>query len=400
MIEIPKKIVVDTNVLLDNLNVEDFEHVVVPIVVVEELDKLKRSQDSDLAYRARKANKMLESAENVEVVFDASFALPMYMNNTIADNKIIAFAKEVVSTRDGYVFLSNDLNVRLKARNLGVECVGYGSKGGLEEYNGWKEVIGNTEKINEYRQQIEDGKIKFLTNEYLIQYNSDTDKWTEERFDGEKFISLSLPPSKVIKGLNSQQRCALDLLNDKNIPIKIINGAFGSGKTKLAVSVALHLMEKGNYDFLTLWRTPSPADGTDIGYLKGDKSEKISDYMRPMLQYVEKDGNQFYLDNLLREEKIKMDVVSFLKGVNVENSFIIFDECEDLTVKLMKLVGTRLGKNSAIALTGDYQQAENKFKSDNGLLKAIRDLKGKSKVGIVNLPEDLRSEASKLFADL
>lgn len=396
----PKKVVCDTNVLLDNTDFSQFEHVIIPIIVVEELDKLKRSENGDLAHRARKSTKMLESANNVTVKFVSDFALPRYLENSVADNRIIGFAKDVVTSDSEYVFLSNDLNVRLKARNLGIECRGYGSKGNFEEYNGWKEINGNTETINEYRQQIEDGKIKFLTNEYLIQYNSDTDKWTEERFDGEKFIALSLPPSKVIKGYNSQQRCALDLLNDKNIPVKIINGTFGSGKTLLSVSVGLHLMEKGNYESLTLWRTPVPADGMDIGFLPGEKSQKIQDYMRPMLQYVEKEGNQFYLENLLREEKIKMDVCSFLKGVNVPSSYIIYDECEDLNVKLMKLIGTRVASGSVICLIGDYKQAENKFKSDNGLLKAIRDLKGSPKVGIVNLPEDLRSEASKLFADL
>jgi PhoH-like ATPase len=400
MNDIPRKVICDTNTLLDGLNVEDFEHVVVSIVVVEELDHLKKSENGDLAQRARKANKMLESADNVEVVFVSDFALPKYLDGNINDNKIIAFAKDIVTSRDGYVFLSNDLNVRLKAKNLGIACQGYGSKGGLEGYNGWKEFIGNTEQINEYRQQIEDRKIKFLINEYLIQYNSDTKEWTEERFDGEKFVRLSLPPSKVIKGRNAQQRCALDLLNNKDIPVKIINGTFGSGKTKLTVSVGLQMIEKGIYNSMTLWRTPIPADGVDIGYLPGDKEQKTHDYMRPMLQYIEKEGNPFYLENLIREEKIKMDVCSFLKGVNVPDSFIIYDECEDLNVKLIKLVGTRMSEGSCICLLGDYNQAENRFKSDNGLLKAVRDLKGDPLVGIVNLPEDLRSKASKLFADL
>jgi len=343
---------------------------------------------------------MLENADNVEVKFVSDFALPKYLDGSINDNKIISFAKDVCTADREFVFLSNDLNVKLKAKNLGINCMSWGNKGGFDRYNGWKELIGSTEDINEYRQRIEDGKVKFLINEYLIQHNTDTDKWTEERFNGERFVGLSLPPSKVIKGLNSQQRCALDLLNNKDIPVKIISGTFGSGKTKLTVSVGLHLIEKGSYGSITLWRTPVPADGVDIGYLPGDKDQKTRDYMRPMLQYVEKEGNPFYLENLIREEKIKMDVCSFLKGVNVPDSFIIYDECEDLNVKLMKLVGTRMAKDSCLCLLGDYQQAENKFKSDNGLLKAIRDLKGNPLVGIVNLPEDLRSEASKLFADL
>jgi predicted ribonuclease YlaK len=100
--EVPKKVCLDTNVLLDNLNVEDFERVIVPITVVEELDKLKMSQDGDLAHRARKASRMLENASNVEIVFDFSYSLPRYLDHTINDNKIMVFDSFIMRSRSKY----------------------------------------------------------------------------------------------------------------------------------------------------------------------------------------------------------------------------------------------------------------------------------------------------------
>jgi PhoH-like ATPase len=165
--------------------------------------------------------------------------------------------------------------------------------------------------------------------------------------------------------------------------------------------MALYLaIEKEHYSNVVFWRTPVPADGVDIGFLPGDKQSKIEDYMKPLLQYVDKEGDQFYLENLLRQEKIKMDVVSFLKGINVDDSFVVFDECEDLNLKLLRLVGTRIGRKSAIVFTGDYRQAEAKYKHDNGITQFMEQAKGNPLVGIVVLEEDLRSPASKVFADL
>jgi PhoH-like ATPase len=92
--------------------------------------------------------------------------------------------------------------------------------------------------------------------------------------------------------------------------------------------------------------------------------------------------------------------VSFLKGISIDDSFVIMDEAEDLNTKLIKLVGSRIGENSCIVFTGDWKQSENRYKQDNGLLRLIESSKGNPLVGIVVLEEDVRSSTSKLFAEL
>lgn len=399
-----KNIIVDTNVLIDGIDLSKFGKVYVPITVIEELDVLKMRKDDDIWIKAKEAIKNINQADNVEVKWNSSFCLPSELS-ACNDNKIISYAKDCTSFDENCVFLSNDFNVQLKSKHLKIPCESYNNtySSNSEIFKGYKALQGGTAFINDFFEDISNGinKYGFLQNEYLLLYNSDLDDEYEYRFDGTKFIDLKLPPSKIVKGLNNLQRCSLDLLNNNDIPIKIIAGGFGSGKTLMAVKSGLYnVVDKEIYKTLMFIRNPIPADNADIGFLPGDKSEKIADYCRPFLQYVHSDKDQFYAENLIRQEKIKMDVVSFLKGVSLDDSFVLVDEAEDLNTKLIKLVGSRIGKNSCIVFTGDWKQSENKYKNDNGLIKLINGAKGNPLVGIVVLEEDVRSSASKVFADL
>jgi predicted ribonuclease YlaK len=89
-----------------------------------------------------------------------------------------------------------------------------------------------------------------------------------------------------------------------------------------------------------------------------------------------------------------------MKGLTIPESYILIDEAEDLDLKTLKLIGSRIGKDSNIVFCGDYKQAEGKFIQDNGLLQLIEGTKGNPLVGIVVLDDDVRSSASKVFANL
>lgn len=398
-----KKVFMDTSVLLktDKYNFNDYEKVNISIVSIEELDNLKSHEQK--GYQARQAIKNIKNADNVEIKLDYKFSGANKFLQHGNDNIILAMAYEAWSLDNDVVFLSDDYNLCLKAESIKLPFELFEYKQEDEIYKGYKTLSGGTHFVNKLFDDIENGlnEYGFLPNEYLLLYNSDVDNLIEMRFDGQKFVDLKLPDSKIIKGKNSQQRFALDLLNNKTIPIKVIAGGFGSGKTLLSVKIGLHhVTDKGTYKNMMFIRNPIVTDGAEIGFLPGDKSDKIYDFCRPFLQYVEDPKNQFYADNLIKDDKIKMDVTSFLKGVSIEDSYVIMDESEDLNVKLMKLVGSRIGDKSCIVFTGDWNQAENKYKHDNGLLKLIQEGKGNKLVGIVILDEDLRSPASKVFAEL
>jgi PhoH-like ATPase len=391
--------VLDTNILMSYSNMLDSlideYNIILPLIVLEELDSLKTNQNPEKAYKAREGIRQIEKHyKDLTFTYKNDLIDGMELKN---DNYIISSAHI-----NNAILFTEDVAVKVKASAYDIECKSLGSKKDTE-YKGYQLLSGGTAFINEFFEEINSGENKreFLHNEYLILYNTDLDELYEYRFDGTKFVDLKLPPSKVIKGLNSNQRCALDLLNNKDIPIKIIAGGFGSGKTMLSVKSGLYqVVAKEHYKSLLFIRNPIVADGTEIGFLPGDKSEKIYDFCRPFLQYVENEKDQFYAENLIKNEKIKMDVVSFLKGISIDDSFVIMDEAEDLNTKLMKLVGSRIGATSCIVFTGDWKQSENRYKHDNGLLRLIESSKGNPLVGIVVLEEDVRSSTSKLFAEL
>jgi len=386
---------------------DEFDHIYLAGYVAGELDNLRHNGKSEEARcQARRACRDIDANEDkiTYIINETSCDnLPSHYDKNNMDNKIISVLIDLYAKDNTFIALSNDILFRQKCKELEIPYKKYGNKKQDNDvYKGYKKFSGDTNFINSLFDNV--NKIEeynFSVNEYLVLHNTDTGKTSEHRFDGVKFVDLKLPNSKVIKGMNSLQRCGLDLLQNKSIPIKIVAGGFGSGKTIMSVKVGLDMVvAKEDYKTLLFLRNPVPSDGADIGFLPGDKAEKIADYCRPFLQYIEDPKNQFYSENLIRDEKIKMDVTTFLKGVSIDDSFVIMDESEDLNTKLIKLVGSRIGSTSCIVFTGDWKQSENKYKQDNGLVKLIKCGKGNPLVGIIVLDQDLRSPASKVFAEM
>jgi len=393
---------VDTNVILNEKFIfPDYEKIYLSIVSIEELDHQKTSENK--AYYARKAIRNIMNADNVEIILETNYHQANKFLEHGNDNVILNMALKVYKDDPkDFCFLCDDYNLINKAKALGLPCQLFEFEE-KEIYKGYKQFSGNTDFINNFCNEIKNGNNihNFLPNEYLILHNTDLKQTSEYRFDGNKFVELRLPPSKAIKGRNSLQRCSLDLLNNRDIPIKIIAGGFGTGKTLEAVKIGLyHTMDRKFYKTLMYIRNPVPVDDTDIGFLPGRKEDKIADYCKPFLQYINDGKEKYNIDELVKNEKIKMDAVSFLKGVSLEDSYVIMDEAEDLNLKLLKTIGSRIGEKSCIVFTGDWEQSEGKYKYDNGLLKLIQQKKGDPLMGVVVLDEVLRSPVARLFNDL
>lgn len=390
------KYVVDTSFLINNVDIIGEYPLVIHSSVLEELDNMKDYND-EAGYRARRViNKILSNVE--QFTFDNddyTTSIPWGWSAKKVDNQLIACAKI-----NKYKLLTDDISMRLKAIALGVEVEFYEKNNNNEVYKGYKELFLNTDEINDLFASLEEGinKYNFLENEYLILHNADLNDVFEYRYSNGKLVNLKLPSSKVVKALNSLQRCALDLLNNNDIPIKVIIGNYGSGKTMLAVRMGLYnVFTKGNYSKLFLIRNPV-GTGEQIGFLPGSKYDKVKDYFRPIAQYLDRGIDD--LDYYIKNEQIIVDIPYFLKGLSIQESFVIVDEAEDIDVKGIKLIGSRIDKNSAIVFCGDYSQAESKYKNNNGLKYLIEKTKGNSLFGVITLEEDVRSEASKLFAEL
>lgn len=398
-----KLYVPDTNILLNGIeSLQDYKLVLLSHTL-KELEKHKNSKDSNLAYKARKTVRYIDNNRD-KFVFDSKYydgsKLGEGYTNNYEDYNIVRACLE-----NNYSLISNDLLLTFVAEGFEIEVIKLNNieeKYDDESYTGIKKIyLTQSDKDQQILADIYENKnidkLNLLVNQYLIIYvdNEPVDKY---RFDGEKLVPLRIPPLKVVKARNEEQECALDLLNNNNIPIKFIIGTYGSGKTYLNVKMSIYkVLEKGDHAKIMVIRNPL-GSGEAIGYLKGTKEDKTQDFFKPFVQHLE-GGEQeaYYLEQ--RGQLVK-DIPFYLKGVDLQDSFVVVDEAEDLDHKLLRLIGTRISKNTVISFCGDYKQAEDKFTYNNGLRLAVEKLKGNPLVGIVALSEDIRSEASKVFADL
>ena len=220
---------IDTNVLITDCS--DISDTILSSKTIEELENIKVSanKDAEIKYKARQAVRAIKEQKPEIIVvdkidYDRIESLGLEVTN---DNLIIAYADRYsrLNPEEDVVFCTNDILCGLIAEKyfgLKVEEV---SQKKNNIYKGYKVVHGNSNTINEYMNSIDFSD--WSVNEYLIIENTDDNTSKEMRFDGEKFVNLKLPSSKFIKGKNSLQRCALDILMNPDITIAAILGGYG-----------------------------------------------------------------------------------------------------------------------------------------------------------------------------
>lgn len=365
---------------------------------LQELEHIKtsRNKDEEIKYSARKVLHLLdENSDKYHVVIVDKKILDIIddirLENT-PDNQICACA----STIEDVIFITNDIACKTIAKwifGLDAESTYEDSS---EIYKGYQVIHGNTDMINSIMGNMDYSK--WHVNEYLIIENTDDNSSKELRFDGSSFVALKLPPSRFIKGKNSLQRCALDILNNPDITIAAILGEYGSGKTYLSMQMALYnVQEKGRASKILGVREVS-GEGKEIGYLPGDIEDKVGKFFEPLTQSLS--GGEFELQSLKMSGILDTNVPFFMKGTTYNQTIILCDEAEDLSESQIRLIGTRLGENSRIYLSGDYKQSLLTKTVNNPLIKMCNEFKGNEKFGCIYLGEDVRSETSKMFAEL
>lgn len=419
------KYVVDTNIFYTHLSqLEGRSDLVITGAVLRELDKHKSCGVADLEFKSRQATRFIKKNKEIFTIdlidYNAEIELSSEYSNEYADNRILACAKQYGG------IISGDLNVQLKALGLALDVIDFDENKVNQnlDYTGIHRVFlddnddSTQQEVAEIYQRVgrdyTENPYNLLTNQYLAIHdlnkptefdkNNNPIRWEcidKFRFDGKSLVRLTIPKfegKRKIKPQNEEQEMALDLLNNNDIPIKIVAGTYGSGKTFLAVKSALHhVIDKGNFAKILALRNPI-GSGEEIGFLKGTKEDKTEDFFKPIIQQLE--GGEQEAEVLKTRGQLVADIPFFIKGQTFTDTFGLVDEAEDLDIKQFKLIGSRMGKQCVMAFVGDVKQAEDKYKRNNGLLHAIETLKGHPLVGVVILSDDVRSEASKVFADM
>ncbi|HOV65114.1 MAG TPA: PhoH family protein, partial [Spirochaetia bacterium] len=211
-----------------------------------------------------------------------------------------------------------------------------------------------------------------------------------------------------IRALNDQQRIAFDLLTDPEVSLVTMVGKAGTGKTLLAIASGLMaVIEEERYAKVLVTRPVVPM-GKDIGYLPGSKGEKLSHWMQPLfdnLDYilsVYKRQNIKSTENLIANNMIEIEALTYIRGRSLPNQFIIIDEAQNLSPHEVKTIVSRAGMGSKVVLTGDPYQIDSPYldSNSNGLTYLVEAFKGQDIFGHVTLSKSERSPLAELAAEL
>ncbi len=430
-----KTYILDTNVLLhDPESLFSFEDnaIILPLSVIEELDRIKRRGD-EVGRNARDASRKLDDlrltgrlSEGVELPGGGSLRIELNgiktydllngvdLNNI--DNRILALAYHLMDSNNGPVVLvTKDLNLRIKADVLGISTEDfYSDKVDYNKlYTGVQELYLSQPEMERFYQ---DGCLDFnLDNLHphqccILKSSENPSISALARYGDHKLNRLTYDSKTVygIKGLNKEQRFALEMLLDDRLKIVTLVGKAGTGKTILALAAGLEKVfeEGGKYNRLLITRPIVPL-GNDLGYLPGDKEDKIRPWMQPIYDNLEYLCNEHIrpsgsTEYLLNSGKIELEALTYIRGRSIPRQFIICDESQNLSPHVIKTILTRVGRGSKIVFTGDPEQIDHPYldASSNGLSYLVERIKEEEISGHITLIKGERSGVAELGARL
>lgn len=272
-----------------------------------------------------------------------------------------------------------------------------------EEYCGYKEIELSNEDLAAFYSSENNVDYGCKTNEYLVMKNMDGEVVDKYRWDGTEFVKLNTKPisSKFggkVAPRNLQQELALDMIHNDDITVKMIAGKFGSGKTYLYSAAAVELLEKNKYEKIIFVRNNIEVKNTKpLGFLPGEQDEKIWPFAAPLADHV---GGEYQLEMMIRNRKVELAHLGFIRGRDIKNSIIFCTEAENLTKEHIQLLISRVGDGSTIWFDGDLKQRDAEvFVKNSGMELAINRLAGHPRFGYVKLLKSERSETAAM-ADL
>jgi predicted ribonuclease YlaK len=243
---------------------------------------------------------------------------------------------------------------------------------------------------------MDDARIQaldFYANQYVVIGNESF------RFDGTSLVATKSRKLADFSPLDARQRCLFDLLDNDDIPVKIVKGVAGSGKTKGAMQFALSKVLDGKrFDRYLIVRNPVTV-GEEVGYLKGSLADKLAPWQSAICDNLANGRKDF--DELVRRGALEWDVPAFMQGRDLKRTFVHVTEAQMLTFDQLRMIGSRISAGSIVVFEGDDDQVLNrKYVENNGLRQIVGKLVGSPLVGYVRLTRSVRSPVAEMFAKL
>lgn len=434
-----KYFVLDTNVLLHSAeSLMSFADnvVVLPMTVIEELDKFK-SRNDELGRNARKVIRALddlrtigrlsegvtmENGGTLKIVVEHGMVIGFGLDMNLPDNRILGVAYTLHKQGEKVLFVSKDINARLKADALGIEVMDFEKqKVNFDElYTGHRDLVVPHSVIEEFFQQqtITADGMEFFPNEFVLLIDESDSKHTAlARAVSQTeltHLNSSFDIAWHIRSRSKEQRMAFELLLDPAVEVVTLVGQAGTGKTLLALAAALECtIGFKRFDKILVSRPIIPL-GKDLGYLPGDKDEKLSHWMQPIfdnLTYLmgggrannngDNESARQKVEKLLQNSVVELEALTYIRGRSIPQQYVIVDEAQNLTPHEVKTIISRAGEGTKMVLTGDPYQIDNPYldSSSNGLTYAVERLKGQPLHGHVTLRKSERSRLAAVAAD-
>jgi len=443
-VALSKIYVLDTNVLLqDPYSIFSFEdnEVVIPAVVLEEVDSKKRYMD-EIGRNARHVSRLIDGLRaagklhekipletggtiRIELNHRAFHDLQEIFVEKTNDNRILAVAKNL-STEEKLkengkpvILVSKDALVRVKADAIGLAAEDFLSDRVVEIdhiYTGFQEVFVPLDLLSQFYEKgelfvSEISKQSFLPNQFLIMKDalgssSSALGMIDKTKTRVKKLVINQEHVWGIHPRNVQQTMAMELLLRKDIPLVTLIGKAGTGKTLLALASGLLQTEDQREFKKLLVARPIVPVGKDLGYLPGEKQEKLRPWMQPIydnLEYLFNTKKPGELDAILAGMgSIEVEALTYIRGRSLPKQFIIIDEAQNLTKHEVKTILTRVGEGSKIVLMGDPEQIDHPYLDayNNGLTYVVEKFKDQTISGHMKLLKGERSGLARLAADL
>lgn len=440
----PKTFILDTNVILhDPTCINQFQenNIVIPLAVIEEIDHFKRGSQV-ININAREFARTLDSITGstlfnggislgkgkgkvrIVITKGLSAEIRQVFREDNPDHRILSAAYDLQlegNSKEKIILVTKDVNLRMKAKALGILAEDYTTDrvGSIDELYSGKDIIESfdDELLQKFYQSpfevpskniFKKIKTEIVANKYFILKNSNRSVLACYNQEEEIFRKVDKQPTYGILPRNAEQTFAVDALINPGIPLVSLTGKAGTGKTLLALAGALAVRKY--YRQIYIARPIIPLSNKDIGYLPGDVESKLAPYMQPLWdnlkviqdQYKETDKNHQAITTMIKEEKLVVEPLSYIRGRSLQRIYFIVDEAQNLTPHEIKTIITRAGEGAKIVLTGDIYQIDHPYLDtlSNGLSYLIDHFKGQKLYAHVNLEKGERSELAELASNL